>query len=207
MPDSIWSRVLVCLTLLGALLTFASWLNRPARLLLLVVAVVIAIQAVPVYLLYLCGLARHRKRALGSIEVAGGRITARLAADPRMILELDLSHQDLSGLKWDSLHSLWELESLNLAHSSATDDHLEELSRLPALRHLDLQGTRVTDRGIAALASFRRLEFLSLKDTLVTADGLEDLAYSLPHLQVEADDLPRLDPIDFPKDVAYDTRV
>src|SRR5688572_10814525 len=106
MPISVWSRVAVFLAGLGALLTLLSWLRRPVRLALLVVAGVIAVQAVPVYLLYLCSLARHRKRVLGSIEASGGRIAARLAADPRLIVELDLSRQDLSALKWDSLHSL-----------------------------------------------------------------------------------------------------
>jgi hypothetical protein len=207
MPISVWSRFIVFLTGLGALLTLLSWLRRPVRLALVVVLGVMAVQAFPVYLLYLCSLARHRKRALGSLESNGGRIAARLAADPRLILELDLSRQDLSALKWDSLHSLLELESLNLAYSNLTDEHLDELCRLPALRHLDLTGTAVTDQGLATLGSFHRLEFVSLRDTQVTEDALEGLAYSLPNLFVDADGLSRIDPMDANKDVAYDARV
>jgi hypothetical protein len=207
MPISVWSRFVVLLTGLGALLTLLSRLRRPVRLALLVVLGVVAVQSIPVYLIYLCSLARHRKRVLASIEANGGHIAARLAADPRLILELDLSHQDLSALAWDSLHSLLELQSLNLAFSNLTDDHLDELCRLLALRHLDLTGTAVTDRGMAAFRSFPRLEFVSLRGTLVTEDALDDLACSLPHLFVDADGLPRLDNFDASKDVAYDTRV
>lgn len=207
MTGSVWSRVVVLLTGLGALLTLLSWLRRPARLALLLVMGVIAIQAVPVYLLSLCALARHRRRLLHSIEANGGRIAARLAADPRLILELDLSHQDLSAIKWDSLHSLLELESLNLAHSTLSDDHLDELARLPALRRLDLRGTAITDQGLAALFTFPRVEFVSLRNTLVTLDALDDLACSLPDLFVDADDFPGLAHLDSDKEAAYDAHV
>jgi hypothetical protein len=174
---------------------------------MLVVLAVIAVQAVPVYLLYLCGLARHRRNVLGSIEASGGRIAARLAADPRLILELDLSRQDLSALQWDSLHSLWELETLNLAHSTLNDEHLDELSRLPALRHLDLTGTAITDEGLKALGNIRRLTFVSLRNTRVTEDALDDLAWSQPNLFVDADEISALVPMDSTKDAAYDARV
>jgi hypothetical protein len=168
---------------------------------------VIAIQAVPVYLLFACVLARHRRRLLASIESQGGRITARLAADPRLILELDLSHQNLSALPWDSLHALSELESLNLSHSTLADEHLDELSRLPALRHLDLKGTAITDQGLSALGNCHRLEFLSLRQTPITEDGLEDLAYTRPDLRVDAEPLLFANPLGDDKDVAYDVRV
>ena len=130
-----------------------------------------------------------------------------LTAYPRLIVELDLSQQDLSALKWDSLHSLSELESLNLAHSTLSDEYLEELSRLPALRHLDLTGTAITDQGLKAIGRFWRLRFLSLRETRVTEDALADLSFSLPNLLVDADEFPRLDPVDSFKDVAYDARV
>lgn len=207
MPDSVWSRVLAFLTVLGAAVTILSWLRPPARLALCVVLGAIAIQSVPVYWLYLCSVARHRRRLLASIESQGGRIAARLAADPRVILELDLSHLDLSALAWDSLHSLSELESLNLAHSSLADGHLDELCRLPALRHLDLKGTGITDQGLAALGNLPRLEFVSLLDTRITEDGLEQLAYTRPGLYVEANSHSTPDPLEPDKDAAYDARV
>ena len=74
MPYSIWSRALVLLTAVGAFITLLSWLNRPARLALVVVLALAAVQAVPVYGLYLCSLARQRKRVLASIEAHGGRL-------------------------------------------------------------------------------------------------------------------------------------
>ncbi len=207
MPNSTCSRVLVFLTLLGALLTFASWLGRADRLVLFLIVGFFAVQAVPVYLIYSISQARHRRRVLESIEIIGGRITARLAADPQCILELDLSGTNLAELKWDSLHTLSHLESLNLAGTSLTDDRLETLARLPALRHLDLENTAITNAGLPLLRSFPRLETISLTKTAITDDGLEMLFHACPRLLVEADHLPPLDHLAPLKDVTHDANI
>jgi hypothetical protein len=193
MSRSAWSRVLVFLTLLGALFTLASWLGAPARLVLFLIVAFFVVQAIPVYLILLVSLAYHRRRALESIERLGGRIASRLAADPGRILELDLSQLDLTDLEWDSLHALLHVESLNLSGSSITDAQMESISRLPALRNLDLDRTAITDAGLASLPSCPRLQFISLTETEVTEDGLEDLLSAMPNLHGEAEHLPRLD--------------
>lgn len=207
MLGSIWSRLIVLLTLLGALLTLASWLDRQARLVLFVIIGLLIVQALPVYLVHLASLAWHRRRALESIACIGGRVTARLAAEPDSILELNLADTNVAGLKWDSLYALSQLEALNLANTSMTNDQLEYLSRLPALRSLELDGTQITDAGLAVLGGFPRLSFVSLTGTLITEDGLERLFYARPSLEVEAEHLPPLDHLDPLKDVAHDAQV
>ena len=207
MPGSIWSRLIVLLTLLGALLTLASWLDRGARLVLFVIIALLAVQALPVYLIHLASLAWHRRRALESVASIGGRVTARLAAEPDAILELNLADMNVAGLKWDSLYALSHLETLSLANTSVTNDQLEYLSRLPALRNLELAGTQITDAGLAVLSGFPRLGFVSLTGTRITQDGLERLFYARPSLEAEADHLPPLDHLDPLKDVAHDARV
>ena len=82
MPHLVWSRLLFFLTLLGAVFTLASWLGVRGRLILLVLVGLVAVQAAPVFLIHAWNAARHRRRILESIESIGGRITARLAADP-----------------------------------------------------------------------------------------------------------------------------
>lgn len=186
MKHTFWSKLLFALTMLGALLTFAGWLGRQGRGILLALAAGLFVQAVPVYLIWVFARSQNRRRALKGIAASGGRITARLAANPHCILAVDLSNAALENLDWESLSALVHLESLNMSHTSLTEDRLEDLSRLSALQDLNLDGTLIGDKGLALLRDFPHLETVSLTDTPVTADGIEDLLRSRPKLQVRA---------------------
>ena len=142
--------------------------RRAGRLIFLVLLGLFALQAAPVYLVYVFSQAHHRRRILESIEAVGGRITARLAADPRQILELDLSGTDVAELPWESFHALDEVESLNFAGTGVTDEKLDHLGRLRSLRRLCLDETPVTDAAIPELRSFPHLKILSLNETALT---------------------------------------
>ncbi len=205
MPTSVWSRLIFFLTVLGAVCTVASWFGPAGRLILLVLMGMFALQAAPVYAVYVLSRTHHRRRVLESIAAAGGRITARLGSDPRQILELDLSGTDLAELPWESFHALPEVESLNFAGTDLTDDNLDHLGRLSSLRRLCLDGTAVSDAAVAELRSFPHLRSLSLSDTSLTEEGLTRLHQTFPRVQVRARHLDYEDPFPSWQDVPYDT--
>lgn len=207
MKRSFWSNLLFALTFLGVLLTFANWLGRPGQAILFALTAGLLIQAVPVYLISTCSRSRSRHRLLKGIEASGGRITARLAADPHCILELDLTNTTLEDRDWESLPALVHLETLHLSQTRLADGRLDELSRLPVLRHLILDGTLITEAGLSAFRDFPQLETLSLTGSLVTLDGLEELLHSLPELQVIAGHVFGSTDLHSLQDISYDSFV
>lgn len=207
MKRSFWSKFLFALTFLGILLTVAGWMGQPGRGILLALVAGLLVQAVPVYLISVFVLARNRRRALAGVAALGGRITARLAADPHCILALDLTKAPLERMDWESLPALVHLESLDLSRTSLTNDQLADVSRLPALRSLTVDGTLITDSGLSAFRDFPRLETVSMTDTLVTLAGLEDLLRTRPELQVAAGHLFGSTDLHSLQDVCHDSFV
>ena len=175
------------------------------RLIFLVLTGLFALQAAPVYLVYVLSQAHHRRRILESIQAVGGRITARLAADPRQILELDLSGTEVAELSWESFHALHEVESLNFAGTGVTDEKLDHLGRLRSLRRLCLDETAVTDAAVLELRSFPHLKILSLNKTSLTQKGLALLHQTFPQVHVIARHLDASDHVNPLQDVPHDT--
>jgi hypothetical protein len=174
------------LTMIGLVLSLGSLTSGPLRVLLLCLGAAVMTQALPVWVVGRRLAARRRREALELIGRVGGRITDRLAADPRQILGVDLSGCPVGNDECDTLTALPALERLSLADTRVDGEGVEHLAALEHLEFLDLSQTRLGDAGLNHLHHFPTLAVFVLDGSLVTAEGVESLRWADPHLAVFA---------------------
>jgi hypothetical protein len=174
------------LAVIGLAVSLSSLLSDTLRVFLLCLGAALLVQAVPVWLVGHVVARQRRQAALELLDRVGGRVAARLAADPRRVVELNLSATGLTDADVETLSGLPDVERLDLSCTAVGDEGVEHLSRLGQLRELDLTATRLTDAGAARLTSLPLLQHVRLDQTAVTADAVEDLLRCRPGLRVES---------------------
>lgn len=112
------------------------------------------------------------------VSDAGLRYVGKLAG--LKSLDLDGTLVTAEGLK--EIRSLTKLEQLNLQCTHCGDKGFESLASLRSLRELRLSKSNIGDRGSQALSSTKGLKRLDLSFTKLSNNGLRALV-NLPHLE------------------------
>ena len=100
-----------------------------------------------------------------------------LVADTHLFLVIRISH-------------LPELIDLSLSHPNLTNLSAENLAELKPLKRLSLAGSDLTNAGIKHLANLTNLESLDLRRTKATAAGIDELKAAVPKCQIQRDGMP-----------------
>lgn len=114
------------------------------------------------------------------------RLSGKYHSDERLELLRELPHLrglDMRQIDFDSitdrglqsLASLTQLESLDLADLKISEQAVSYLRGLRGLRYLDMSGTRLTDRGMATLVELQSLQFLNVANTKLTEQAVPSI--------------------------------
>ena len=80
-----------------------------------------------------------------------------------------------------------ELIDLSLSHPNLTNLSAENLAELKPLKRLSLAGSGLTNAGIKHLANLTNLESIDLRRTKATAAAIDELKAALPKCKIQWD--------------------
>src|SRR5262249_47628159 len=107
--------------------------------------------------------------AVKAVEKLGGKVRVDHKRPGNPVVEVDLSHVELSDAGLKELREFKNLQALIVR--KVTDTGLKELKGLMTLQSLHLDACEITDTGLQDLRELKRLQTLSIAGTLVTDAG------------------------------------
>ncbi|QQS12521.1 MAG: hypothetical protein IPK81_24135 [Rhodospirillales bacterium] len=134
---------------------------------------------------------------LGSLQLAGAKVTAACAADLAKIAslrQLSLDRASVDDATFAALAAAKELRSLSLVSvKGLTEAAMTGIGKLAALQRLNLEMSDVSDAGLAHIAGLKDLQWLSVAQTQVGAAGMASIAKLPALVELAARSMPKLD--------------
>lgn len=187
MTPDLLRRMSLALTTLAALVFVASLIGATAQRVVIVLAMILLLQALPVMWLHHLHGRQRAERAETLIERRGGKITALLPAsgDRTQIIGVSLAGCLLDPQDLSRLAGLPSLETLDLSGAAGIDDAaLAHLDRFPRLTTLDISFTAVSDSSLPLLAKMSQLETVIAREVDFSAEALADIMLQAPRLAI-----------------------